>query len=57
MAGALLVVPFVDRDDKEPASWREAFNLRSRGWAFLAIAVFWTVMLVGIVQNAIAGPS
>jgi quinol-cytochrome oxidoreductase complex cytochrome b subunit len=57
MAGALLVVPFVDRGDKEPASWQEAFNLRRRGWAFLAIAVFWTVMLVGIVQNAIAGPS
>jgi quinol-cytochrome oxidoreductase complex cytochrome b subunit len=55
MAGALLLVPFLDRGDAEPGSWREAFNFRKRGWAFLAIAVFWTTMLIGVVQNAIAG--
>jgi len=56
MLGALLMVPFVDRGDQEPASWREAFDLRRRGLAFLAIAVFWAVMVIGITQNAIAGP-
>jgi quinol-cytochrome oxidoreductase complex cytochrome b subunit len=57
MLGALLLIPFVDAGDNEPRSWREAFDWRKRGWAFLAIAIFWTVMIVGIVQNAVAGPS
>ena len=56
MLGALILIPFVDRGDDEPLSWREAFDLRRRGWAFLAIAIFWIVMIIGIVQNAVAGP-
>jgi quinol-cytochrome oxidoreductase complex cytochrome b subunit len=56
MAGSLLLIPLLDRGDAEPVSWREAFDLRKRGWAFLALAIFWGVMIVGIVQNAVAGP-
>ena len=56
MLGALILIPFVDRGDDEPLTWREAFDLRRRGWAFLAIAIFWIVMIIGIVQNAVAGP-
>jgi quinol-cytochrome oxidoreductase complex cytochrome b subunit len=57
MLGSLLVIPFVDSGDNEPRSWREAFDWRKRGWAFLAIVVFWAIMILGIVQNAVAGPS
>lgn len=56
LLGALLAVPFLDRSDHEPADAREAFDWRKRGLAFLVIAIFWIVMIVGIVQNAIAGP-
>ena len=56
MAGSLLAIPFIDMGEHEPRSWRETFDWRKRGWAFLAIAIFWTVMIVGIVQNAVAGP-
>lgn len=54
MLGALLVIPFVDRGDTEPDSTAAAFNLRKRGWAFLAMGIFWLVLIVGVVQNAIA---
>ena len=27
-----------------------------RGWAFAAMAVFWLVMIIGVVQNFLAGP-
>jgi len=56
LLGALILIPFLDRGDDEPLSWREAFDLRRRGWAFLAIAIFWIVMIIGIIQNAVAGP-
>ncbi len=55
MAFALIAVPFVDRSDHEPGDMKEAFNWRKRGLAFLAVAVFWAVMIVGVVQNAVAG--
>jgi len=53
MLGALLVIPFVDRGDHEPDSSAAAFNWRKRGWAFLAIGIFWLVMIVGVIQNTI----
>lgn len=53
MTVALLVVPFVDRSDHEPTSWGEALDLRQRGWAFLAMAVFWVTMITGVLTNAI----
>ncbi len=55
MLGALLAIPFVDRGEEEPTSWREAFDWHKRKWAFLAMSLFWTVMIVGIVQNILAG--
>jgi quinol-cytochrome oxidoreductase complex cytochrome b subunit len=54
MAVVLLVIPFVDRSDHEPGSIAAAFNLRKRGWAFLAMGVFWALLIVGVVQSAIA---
>jgi quinol-cytochrome oxidoreductase complex cytochrome b subunit len=54
MLAVLVVIPFVDRSVHEPDSRAEAFNWRARGWAFVAMAVFWLVLIVGVVQNAIA---
>jgi quinol-cytochrome oxidoreductase complex cytochrome b subunit len=54
MLAALLVIPFVDRGDKEPDGAAAAFNWRERGWAFLAIGIFWLLLIVGVVQNAIS---
>ena len=53
MTAALIAVPFVDRSDDEPASWGEALDVRRRGWAFLAMALFWVTMIVGVLTNAI----
>ena len=50
---ALAVIPFVDRGDSAPDSASAAFDLRKRGLAFLAMAVFWVVLIVGVVQNQI----
>ena len=55
MLVALVVIPFVDRGTEEPTSWKEAFDWRKRKWAFLAIGLFWAVIIVGTIQNAIAG--
>ena len=54
MALVLLAIPFVDRSDHEPGSIAAAFDLRKRGWAFLAMGVFWVLLIVGVVQSAIA---
>jgi len=54
LLGALVVIPFVDRGEMEPDSSAAAFNWRKRGWAFLAMGVFFLVLIVGVVQNAIA---
>jgi menaquinol-cytochrome c reductase cytochrome b subunit len=53
MTLALLIIPLVDRPRTEPRSWKEAFDLRTRGWAFLLIAVFWATMITGIVVNQV----
>jgi quinol-cytochrome oxidoreductase complex cytochrome b subunit len=55
MIGALVLVPVVDRMRGEPRSWREAFDLRRRGLAFGLIAVFWLVMIIGLVTD-VASP-
>jgi menaquinol-cytochrome c reductase cytochrome b subunit len=55
MAGALIAVPFLDRGGPdEPQNWREALSLRRRGWAYLAIAIFWVVMIIGTVTNLVS---
>jgi quinol-cytochrome oxidoreductase complex cytochrome b subunit len=56
MLVALLAIPFVDRAEHEPQGWVQAFDLRQRGWAFGAMGLFWVVMIVGMVQNAVGGP-
>jgi menaquinol-cytochrome c reductase cytochrome b subunit len=53
MTAALLIIPLVDRSDHEPATWGEALDLRQRGWAFLAMAVFWVTLIIGVLTNAI----
>lgn len=53
MTLALLLIPLVDRPRTEPRSWKEAFDLRTRGWAFLLIVVFWATMITGIVVNQV----
>jgi len=49
----LLIIPFIDRGSREPANTAEAFDWRKRGWAFLAMGIFWVIMVVGVVQNAL----
>ncbi len=53
MTVALVAIPYLDRGKAEPTSWGEAFNLRTRGWAFTAFALFWVIMLIGVLTNAI----
>jgi quinol-cytochrome oxidoreductase complex cytochrome b subunit len=54
LLAALVAIPFVDRTDSEPANAGEAFNMRKRGLAFAAMAIFWLILIVGIIQNAVA---
>ncbi len=53
MTGCLVAIPYLDRGTHEPRSWSEAFDLRQRGWAFLAITLFWVTMAVGVITNII----
>ncbi len=53
---SLFIIPFVDRAEQEPKNLREVFDFRKRGYAYVAMAIFWLVFLVGVIQNAVAGP-
>lgn len=53
LAGTLVLVPFLDRGSAEPRGWAAAFDLRKRGWAFAAMAIFWFVLLLGTIVSAI----
>jgi quinol-cytochrome oxidoreductase complex cytochrome b subunit len=53
MLGALLFIPFLDRGKHAPSTSAEAFDWRKRGWAFLAMGLFWFLLIVGLVQNAL----
>jgi len=53
LLGTLLVIPFVDRGAREPDSRASAFDWRKRGWAFVAMSIFWIVLLIGLIQNAL----
>ncbi len=55
MLASLVAIPFLDRSEHEPSNRAEAFDWRKRGWAFAAMAVFWLVMIVGVIQNFLAG--
>jgi hypothetical protein len=52
---ALVAIPFLDRSDHEPASRAEAFNWRKRGLAFGAMGLFWLIIIIGVIQNAVVG--
>jgi hypothetical protein len=52
MAAALIVIPYLDREPLEPHSWGEALSAR-RLWAFVAIGLFWAIMIVGRVTNIV----
>ena len=51
--GALILIPFVD-PGKEPENVGEAFSLR-RLPAFALFALFWLIVLLGTIQNILAG--
>jgi quinol-cytochrome oxidoreductase complex cytochrome b subunit len=51
--GALILIPFVD-PGKEPENAREAFS-RRRLPAFALFVLFWLIILVGTIQNILAG--
>lgn len=54
MTVALVVIPFVDRGGPaEPRNWDEALSLQRRGWAFLAMAMFWVILAIGTVTNIV----
>jgi quinol-cytochrome oxidoreductase complex cytochrome b subunit len=55
MLVSLLAIPFLDKSEHEPSGLAEAFDWRKRGWAFAAMGLFWLVMIVGVIQNAVAG--
>jgi quinol-cytochrome oxidoreductase complex cytochrome b subunit len=50
---ALVAIPFLDRGAHEPDSTASAFDWRKRGWAFFAMGIFWFVLIVGLLQNAL----
>ena len=54
MTVALVAIPFVDRGASEPHSWDEALSLRRRGWAYLAMAVFWVILIIGTITNIVS---
>ena len=51
MLAALLLIPFLDRGREAPATSREAFDWRKRGAAFVAMGLFWILLIVGLLQN------
>jgi len=53
MFGSILIIPFLDRRSTEPRGWAAAFDLRKRGWAFSAMAIFWLILILGLVASAI----
>jgi quinol-cytochrome oxidoreductase complex cytochrome b subunit len=54
MTAALVAVPFLDRGGSaELHSWDEALSLRVRGWAYLAIVLFWAIFVIGVVTNIV----
>jgi quinol-cytochrome oxidoreductase complex cytochrome b subunit len=51
LLAVLVVIPFLDRAKHEPESRAAAFDLRQRGFAFVAMGIFWVVLLLGVVSN------
>jgi quinol-cytochrome oxidoreductase complex cytochrome b subunit len=54
MTAALVAIPWLDRGgDVEPRSWGETLSLQRRGWAYLAMVVFWAILIIGTVTNLV----
>jgi quinol-cytochrome oxidoreductase complex cytochrome b subunit len=54
ITASLVAIPYLDRGGPyEPRNWDEALSLSRRGWAFLAIALFWVILITGTVTNII----
>jgi quinol-cytochrome oxidoreductase complex cytochrome b subunit len=53
--GALAIIPYVDPGENAPKNFKEVFDFKKRGYAYLAMAIFWLVFLVGVIQNMVAG--
>jgi quinol-cytochrome oxidoreductase complex cytochrome b subunit len=51
MTVALVSIPYLDRQTVEPTSWGKA--VRTRGWAFAALGLFWIIMVIGVLTNII----
>ena len=49
----LLVIPFLDRAEHEPEARAAAFDLRQRGWAFIAMGSSGLCCSLGVVQSAL----
>jgi ubiquinol-cytochrome c reductase cytochrome b subunit len=54
MLVALLSIPFLDRGRSAPSTTAEAFNWRKRGLAFAAMGLFWVLLVVGLIVNAVS---
>ena len=52
----MVLIPFADREEEEPKNLREGFDLKKRGYADAAMVLVWQIFLVGVIQNAVAGP-
>ena len=50
---ALVAIPFLDRGDDTPHTFRDAFNWRKRGPAFIAMGLFWVLLVVGLIVNQV----
>jgi hypothetical protein len=53
MALCLVLVPYLDRGRLDPTSVKEAFDWKTRGWAFGAMILFWSIFLIGVVTNIV----
>ena len=51
MTAALAAIPYLDRQSLQPTSWGEA--LHGRTGAFVAMGLFWLIMIIGTVTNAV----
>lgn len=53
IAVALVAIPYIDRGGSiEPKNWAEAMS-KKRSWAFVAMAVFWLVLIIGTITNIV----
>ncbi|MDR3631099.1 MAG: cytochrome b N-terminal domain-containing protein [Desulfocapsaceae bacterium] len=52
---SLALIPYVDPGENAPKNFKEVFDFKKRGYAYLAMSIFWLVFLVGVIQNMLAG--